>query len=153
MICWRYKSIATDLDKNSVDTSHDLSDEVFSEFIRFNLGFHRDRQLVDDISQLIFYIDRIFSHNSGFQDEAPSNNDLEQEHMVAVQRAKEFSIRSTQLFHLLSQNIGRCGVEHIVNIHLFGFGVKDFEMNMLLSTCTKQLLSGMWCPVEFKKQK
>lgn len=153
MICWRYKSIATDLNKNSVDTSHDLSDEVLSEFIRFNLGFHRDRQLVDDISQLIFYTDRIFSHNSGFQDEAPPNNDLEQEHMVAAQRAKEFSTRSTQLFHLLSQNIGRCGVEHIANIHLSGFGVKDPEMDMLLSTCTKQLSSGMWCPAEFKKQK
>ena len=152
LIYWRYKLAAMDSDKSSVDILHKLSDEALSSFIRFNLGFLRDRRLVEDISQLILCADRIFSQDSSFQDEASPNNDFENEYLVAAQRAKEFSARSTQFFHLLSQSIGRCGMEHIANLHLSGFGVKDPEMDMLLSTCSKQSPGG-WYPVELQKRR
>lgn len=153
LIYWRYKSVAATSESSTIDILQRLSDETLSKFISFNLGFLRDRQLVEDISQLIVCVNRIFSHAPDLQEETPSNHGLEDEHLVAAQYAKKFSARSAQLFHLLSQGIGRCGIEHTANVHLSGFGGKDSEMEMLLSTCAKQSPGGGWYPAKCRDQR
>jgi hypothetical protein len=130
-----------------------LSDEILSLFISFNLGFERDRKLVEVIAQFLSIAGRTFCYTTSVPDATVSSNGFENEHLAAAQRAKEFCDGSTRLFDLLSGSMGCCGNGHTAKVRLSGFGIKNLDMEMLLSTCPDEAFEAGWYPVKCSEQR